>query len=186
MGLLGSSSNPTRPQPRQPTSRPQSAAATTSPRLQTLARVQSRQDARYAAGRRPPPPSLLPPEEMEQLVGVHHHHHSLSPRAPRTSTRPQPQPHRLLHHLPSNRFRDQLLWRGVRMGLLFLLKSVWILHGPVPKMPQVSRFGNRTARRSRHAPPGDAFAARPEPTVTRAFSEPCNFARLLPVRSVLM
>ncbi|AQK48731.1 Aldehyde dehydrogenase family 7 member A1, partial [Zea mays] len=30
-----------------------------SPRLQTPARVQSRQDARYAAGRRPPPPSLL-------------------------------------------------------------------------------------------------------------------------------
>uniref|UniRef100_A0A804PA51 Uncharacterized protein n=1 Tax=Zea mays TaxID=4577 RepID=A0A804PA51_MAIZE len=45
---------------------------------------------------------------MEQLVGVHHHHHSLSPRAPRTPTRPQPQPqpHPLLHHLPSNRFRD--------------------------------------------------------------------------------
>ncbi|AQK64448.1 Galactose mutarotase-like superfamily protein, partial [Zea mays] len=44
----------------------------------------------------------------EQLVGVHHHHHSLSPRAPRTPTRPQPQPqpHPLLHHLPSNRFRD--------------------------------------------------------------------------------
>ncbi|XP_008669719.2 uncharacterized protein [Zea mays] len=43
---------------------------------------------------------------MEQLVGVHHHHHSLSPRAPRTPTRPQPHPHPLLHHLPSNRFRD--------------------------------------------------------------------------------
>ncbi|PWZ41489.1 hypothetical protein Zm00014a_033690 [Zea mays] len=41
---------------------------------------------------------------MEQLVGVHHHHHSLSPRAPRTPTRPQPHP--LLHHLPSNRFWD--------------------------------------------------------------------------------
>jgi len=42
---------------------------------------------------------------MEQLVGVHHHHHSLSPRAPRTPTRPQPHP--LLHHLPpSNRLRD--------------------------------------------------------------------------------
>jgi aldose 1-epimerase len=43
---------------------------------------------------------------MEKLVGVHHHHHSLSHRAPRTPTRPQPQPHPLLHHLPSNRFRD--------------------------------------------------------------------------------
>ncbi|XP_020400976.1 uncharacterized protein [Zea mays] len=45
---------------------------------------------------------------MEQLVGVHHHNHSLSPRAPRTPTRPlpQPQPHPLLHHLPSNRFQD--------------------------------------------------------------------------------
>ncbi|PWZ36798.1 hypothetical protein Zm00014a_015974 [Zea mays] len=43
---------------------------------------------------------------MEQLVGVHHHHHSLSPRAPRTPTRPQPHPLPLLHHLSSNRFRD--------------------------------------------------------------------------------
>jgi hypothetical protein len=60
MGIPRSSSNPTRPQPRQPPSRPQPAAATTSPRLQAPARVQSRQDARYAVGRRPPPPSLLP------------------------------------------------------------------------------------------------------------------------------
>src|SRR5688572_21908585 len=46
-----------------------------------------------------PPSSLFPLEEMEQLVGVHHHHDSLSPWAPRTLTRPQPQPHPLLHHL---------------------------------------------------------------------------------------
>jgi hypothetical protein len=74
MGLLGPSSNPTRPQPCQPPSHPQSAAATMSPRLQTPARVQSRQDARYAAGRRPPPPSSRRRKWS----------HSLSPRAPRT------------------------------------------------------------------------------------------------------
>jgi hypothetical protein len=57
---------------------------------------------------------------------------------------------------------------------------------PHPENAQVSQFGNRTARRRRHTSPGDAFAARPEPTVMRAFSEPCNFARLLPVSSVLL
>jgi hypothetical protein len=59
---------------------------------------------------------------------------------------------------------------GFRMGLLFLLKSVWILHGHVPKMPQVSWFGDRTARRRRRGSSWGAFVARPEPTVTRAFS----------------
>lgn len=64
-------------------------------------------DAAAELSQNPGKSGRRPPEEMEQLVGVHHHHHhhhSLSPRAPRTPTRPQPHP--LLHHLPSNRFRD--------------------------------------------------------------------------------
>ncbi|CAL4934487.1 unnamed protein product [Urochloa decumbens] len=89
---------------------------------------------------------------MEQLVGVHHHHHhhSLSPRTPRTPTRAQPQP--LLHHLPSNRFRDlpspqihsaahAAAARALRatppfflvlLAAVYLLASVTILSAPTP------------------------------------------------------
>ncbi|WVZ59692.1 hypothetical protein U9M48_009802 [Paspalum notatum var. saurae] len=86
---------------------------------------------------------------MEQLVGVHHHRHSLSPRAPRTPTRAQPQPQPLLHHLPSNRFRDlhsqihahPAAGRVLRatppfflvlLAAVYLLASVTIFSAPTP------------------------------------------------------
>lgn len=78
------------------------------------------------------------PEEMEQLVGVHHHRHSLSPRAPRTPTRAHPQPQPLLHHLPSNRFREHhsqihihpaasRILRATPPFFLILLAAVYLL-----------------------------------------------------------
>nr|CAB3494131.1 unnamed protein product [Digitaria exilis] len=89
---------------------------------------------------------------MEQLVGAHHHlhhhhhHHSLSPRTPRTPTRAQPQP--LLHHLPSNRFRDlqsqihptagSRILRAtppfflILLAAVYLLASVTIFSAPTP------------------------------------------------------
>jgi hypothetical protein len=70
------------------------------------------------------------PEQMEQLVGAQHHHHSISPRTPRTPTRPHP----LLQHLPSNRFQDRQIHRAPPRALrvtppffLLLLAAVYLL-----------------------------------------------------------
>ncbi|TVT96945.1 hypothetical protein EJB05_57829, partial [Eragrostis curvula] len=85
---------------------------------------------------------------MEQLVGAqhhhhHHHHHSLSPRTPRTPTRPHPHP--LLQQLPSNRFRDHQIHHAAPRALrvtppffllllaaVYLLASFTILSSPAP------------------------------------------------------
>jgi len=82
---------------------------------------------------------------MEQLVGVHHHHHHHHSLSPRTPTRAQPQP--LLHHLPSNRFRDPhsqihaaagRILRAtppfflVLLAAVYLLASVTIFSAPTP------------------------------------------------------
>ncbi|KAL6658040.1 hypothetical protein ACP70R_004287 [Stipagrostis hirtigluma subsp. patula] len=87
---------------------------------------------------------------MEQLVGAHHHHHhhqsqhSLSPRTPRTPTRPHP----LLQHplSLSNRFRDHQIHHPPRilrftppfflllLVAVYLLASVTIFSAPTPSL----------------------------------------------------
>lgn len=112
---------------------------------------------------------------MEQLVGAqHHHHHSLSPRTPRTPTRPQPHP--LFQHLPSNRFRDHqihhaALPRALRvtppfflllLAAVYLLASFTILSSPAPLLVRLRACSPKTLLIPMPAPPASLRAPTPE------------------------
>ncbi|KAK3150105.1 hypothetical protein QOZ80_3AG0228250 [Eleusine coracana subsp. coracana] len=114
---------------------------------------------------------------MEQLVGAqhlhHHHHHSLSPRTPRTPTRPQPHP--LLQHLPSNRFRDHQIHhaappRSLRvtppfflllLAAVYLLASFTILSSPTPLLVRL-RSSPKALLVPMPTPPASSRASSPE------------------------